>query len=117
MDNAAFDWLSRTLSAPTRRGALRMAFSALAGLAMLPVPGESGAKKKKKCIKNSVPFGKLSKPCQKSKQCCGTGKCCEFDNGPRCYNTRKNTTACGATCGTVENCFSFGQDCVDGVCV
>jgi hypothetical protein len=117
MDDAAFDWLSRNLSGPTRRSAMRMLLSALAGLAMLPALGESEAKKKRKCIKNSIPFEKPSKPCQKSKQCCGNGKCCDFGLGPRCFNTRKDPTACGATCGTIVNCFNFGQVCVDGTCV
>ena len=78
------------------------------------------------CVPNAPISGALPgrHTCSASSECCGGGTCCNFDDpnvpreGPRCYDLRRHTSACGTTCETVDNCFGKGSEqCVNGVCV
>jgi hypothetical protein len=129
VDAHTFDELARVLAAAlTRRRAMSLLVGgSLGGFYQILTGPEAAAKHhhhhrhhhkhKKRCIENSVPFGKDSKRCKRDKDCCGQGSCCNFGEGRHCFDLTRHTTACGASCETVVNCFNTGRECVDSVCV
>ena len=128
MDSSKFDSLVLSLvNGTSRRRIIRAvgggALASGVGLRALATAEASDRAKnrRRRCIRNTPPFSVPALACDLSKQCCGSGSCCDFGtgNGPGCFNLLSNQSACGAGCDTAVNCLNFNppRRCVNGKCV
>ncbi len=109
MDADRFDMLTRRLTAPTRRGVLRLLIGGALGTAA-GLPG----------VRRAAACRDYRDPCQDSDQCCsGTGLRCRR-GACRCLRSKRYCRRTGtcipkeACCGDAD-CWG-GMACVDGAC-
>jgi hypothetical protein len=131
VDNETLDAVARSLAGGTSRrrlvrilgGGVLAATLGLAGSGSgLAAPSADARKRRHhRCIRNTPPFNAPARACKANAQCCGGGRCCDFDpdDGPGCFDLLTNQGACGTTCENVVNCINFDPDrqCVNGECV